>query len=205
MAVACSGCGRSYDDALFTFGRTISCACGARVGAPTRAASPGDGPPRFAVDAMLGRLARWLRVLGLDATWTADVADAVLVRHALDEERWILTRDRRLPLEWRLPRVFLVESEEPLAQLREILGAFPVRRALRLFARCTRCNAQIEALPRALAAPQVPPRVWAANERFWRCPGCGRIYWEGSHVERMRRTIEGVLGEGAAGAPRSGP
>jgi hypothetical protein len=71
------GCGRSHDDALFAFGDTISCIFGRRVGAESRAIDPGsDGPPRFAVDVMLGRHARWLRVLGLDATWTAELADA---------------------------------------------------------------------------------------------------------------------------------
>jgi hypothetical protein len=195
MAILCAGCGRSYDDALFAFGRTISCSCGRRVGAEPRADEPcGGGPPRFALDAMLGRLARWLRVLGLDATWTADVADAALVRHALDEGRWLLTRDRALSEEWRVPRIHLVESEQPLEQLREISDAFALREGVRLFARCTRCNAPIEALPRALAEPHVPPRVLARNERFWRCPCCERIYWEGSHVDRMRRTLERVLG-----------
>jgi hypothetical protein len=197
MAILCAGCGRSYDDALFAFGRTISCSCGRRVGAEPRAADPrSGGPPRFAVDVMLGRLARWLRVLGLDATWTADIADAALVRHALDEERWLLTRDRALPAEWRVPRIHLVASELPLEQLREIIDVFALRSEVQLFARCTRCNAPIEALPRALAATHVPPRVLARNERFWRCPGCERIYWEGSHVDRMRRTVERVLDPG---------
>jgi len=195
MAISCPGCGRSYDDALFAFGRTISCACGRRVGAELRAEDRcGDGPPRFAVDAMLGRLARWLRVLGLDATWTADVADAALVRHALDEGRWLLTRDRALPAEWRVPRIHLVESEQPLEQLREISDAFALRPGVRLFARCTRCNAPLEAVPREVAAARVPPRVLARNDRFWRCPRCERLYWEGSHVDRMRRTLERVLG-----------
>jgi uncharacterized protein with PIN domain len=195
MPVRCSGCGRSYADERFASGRTLWCACGQRVGvAPTTGDGPAERPPRFAVDAMLGRLARWLRVLGLDATWTADVADAELVRHALDEGRWVLTRDRTLGEEWSVPRLHLVGSERPLEQLREILDAFALRGDLRLFARCTRCNAPIEELPRALAAPHVPPRVLERNERFWRCPGCGRIYWEGTHVDRMRETLARLLG-----------
>jgi uncharacterized protein with PIN domain len=194
VGILCAGCGRRYDDALFAYGRTICCACGRRVGAELRADEPRSGsPPRFALDAMLGRLARWLRVLGLDATWSADVADAALVRHALDEGRWLLTRDRALPEEWRIPRIHLVESEQPLEQLREILDAFALRETVRLFARCTRCNAPIEAVPREVAAARVPPRVLARNERFWRCPRCERLYWEGSHVDRMRRILERVL------------
>jgi uncharacterized protein with PIN domain len=76
---------------------------------------------------------------------------------------------------------------------------------LRPFSRCTRCNAAIEALPRALAEPLVPPRVAARHAEFWRCPRCGRIYWAGTHLNRMRRTLEGVLGlDGLDGAPRPG-
>jgi len=194
VAVRCSGCGRSYDDERFAFGRTLSCACGHRVAATPPAAARDVRPPRFAVDAMLGRLARWLRVLGIDATWTADVADADLVRQALDEERWLLTRDRALAEEWSVPRIHLVASGRPLEQLREILDAFRLRGDVRLFARCSRCNAPIEPLPLERAAPHVPTRVLARNERFWRCPGCGRIYWEGTHVDRMRRTLARLLG-----------
>lgn len=195
----CGGCGRRYDDALFSSGRTLSCACGARVGAPTlRAAPAADAAPRFAVDAMLGRLARWLRVVGLDATWTADVPDADLVRHALEQERWIVTRDRRIGIEWRVPRLLRVESERPVEQLREVLGAFALRGALRLFARCTRCNAALEPLARDAAARLVPPRVLARHERFLRCPVCERVYWEGSHVARMRRTLADLLGPDVA-------
>ncbi|RIL02780.1 MAG: hypothetical protein DCC71_16010 [Proteobacteria bacterium] len=195
MAVACPGCGRAYADERFAFGRTFWCACGRRIGAePVRDARPGGEPePRFAVDAMLGRLARWLRVLGLDATWRAGVPDAELVRDAQDEARWILTRDRRLLDEWRVPRVHLVASEDPHEQLREIVEAFALRGRVRPFARCTRCNAPLEPLARERAAARVPPRVFAGNDRFWLCPRCDRVYWEGSHVERMRRTLADLL------------
>jgi hypothetical protein len=191
MAVLCPRCGRAYEPARFAFGRTLSCACGARVGAEPDVEGEDDSPPRFAVDAMLGRLARWLRVLGLDATYEPDVADADLVRHAHDERRWILTRDRALPVEWRVPRIHLVAAEAPLDQLAEVVRAFALDpERLALFARCTRCNAALVPIAREGAAGAVPPRVLRVTERFHRCPDCGRVYWEGSHVARMRRTLE---------------
>lgn len=195
MPIACPGCGRVYDDERFAFGRTLSCACGRRVGRDPAEIARGaaETEPRFAVDAMLGRLARWLRVLGLDATWEADVADAALVRRALDDERWILTRDRRLPDEWRVPRVHLVAAEAPLEQLREIVDAFALQDAVRLFARCTRCNEPLAPLPKSDAASLVPPRVLESNDRFRRCARCGRVYWEGTHVARMRRALAPLL------------
>jgi len=192
VPVVCTRCGRAYDDARFAFGRTLHCACGARVAAPAPEAEPG-GELRFAVDAMLGRLARWLRLLGFDAVFEADVPDERLVRRALDEGRWILTRDRALPVEWRVPRVHLVAAEQPFEQLREIVRAFELAPHVRPFARCTRCNALLEPLAPEAAAERVPARVRERHERFLACPECGRTYWEGTHVERMRRLVERAL------------
>ncbi|HEY8495295.1 MAG TPA: Mut7-C RNAse domain-containing protein [Myxococcota bacterium] len=199
MAVPCPGCGRSYDEAHFAHGRTLHCACGTRVAGPLPPADPG-AELRFAVDAMLGRLARWLRLLGFDAWYEGGVADEQLVRRALDEQRWILTRDRALPVEWRAPRVHLVAAETPFAQLQEVAAAFGLAARARPFARCSRCNAALVALAAAEAALRVPPAVRARHAQFRGCPTCGRIYWEGSHVERMRRVLA-RLDEPDAGPP----
>ena len=195
MAIICPRCGRAYDPERFSFGRTLSCTCGERVGAEPNVEQKHDVVrPRFAVDAMLGRLARWLRVLGLDASYEPDIADADLVRRAHDERRWILTRDRALPVEWRVPRIHLVAAEAPLEQLAEVVRAFALdREPLALFERCTRCNTPLASISREAAAGAVPPRVLRATERFHRCPSCGRVYWEGTHVDRMRRTLERLL------------
>jgi uncharacterized protein with PIN domain len=193
VGVRCPGCGREYDDARFAYGRTLHCACGSRVAAEPAAPPPVVDEPRFQVDAMLGRLARWLRLLGFDAAWEADVSDAELVRGALDEGRWILTRDRALPVEWRVAPIHVVASETTGDQLQEVVRAFDLAPRVRPFARCSRCNALIAPLDAARARPLVPARVADAQTRFFGCPGCGRVYWEGTHVERMRRVIERVL------------
>lgn len=194
MPIPCPGCGRSYDDARFAHGRTLWCACGARVAGPVPPAPADAGDaPRFAVDAMLGRLARWLRLLGFDAWTEPDVADERLVRHALAEGRWILTRDRALPVEWRVPRVHVVVAEAPAAQLREVVRAFDLGARARPFARCSRCNAELVTLAPAEAERRVPAPVRERHARFLACPGCGRIYWEGTHVARIRRVLAGVL------------
>lgn len=198
MAVSCPGCGREYDVTLFQFGRTVDCTCGARVGFEhRRTLSSGGGtetgedvPPRFAADSMLGGLARWLRILGYDVWYEASVEDEVLVRRALRERRWILTRDRRLPDEWRIEGVILVEADEPMAQLREIvrrLDLAPERE--RAFGRCPLCNRTLEPADPSDLEGRVPERVREEREVFRRCPECGRIYWEGGHVRRMRRRL----------------
>ena len=95
MAITCHGCGREYDVTLFQFGRTIRCTCGARVGLEHRIGPAVDeARPRFIADAMLGRLARWLRTLGYDTAYDDRIADADLVRRSLTEGRHLLTRDR---------------------------------------------------------------------------------------------------------------
>lgn len=194
MAVPCPGCGREYDVTLFQFGRTLHCTCGRRVGlAPRVRAVPAGGEPRFAVDAMLGRLARWLRIVGCDALYAAGIADADLVRRALEEDRVILTRDRALPEEWSVPRVLVLESELPLEQLQTVAHAFDLDWRARLFTRCSRCNAELAPVARDEIAERVPPRVLRERQRFLRCPGCDRLYWSGSHTERMRRILEAAL------------
>jgi uncharacterized protein len=195
MAVTCPRCGRGYDVTLFAFGRTIHCACGERVGLAARIeAAPRSGPPRFAADAMLGRLTHWLRILGIDVSYSPDLGDEGLVRLALDQGRTLLTRDRALPVEWRIADFYLVESEAPLAQLREVADRFDLRPLARPFSRCSRCNEPLVPAARDAVRERVPPRVAETAAQFARCPSCGRVYWDGSHVARMRRVLAEVLG-----------
>ena len=182
--------------ALFQFGRTIDCRCGCRVGLEPRVRElSGATGPRFIADAMLGRLARWLRILGYDTAWEEHISDEAVVRRALEEERIILTRDRALPSEWWVSDITVIRSNEPLAQLAEIAPRFELGRAARPFTRCSRCNAELVAVDRAGARGRVPPRVLGEFARFQGCPGCGRVYWEGSHVARMRGVLERAVGE----------
>jgi len=193
MAITCTRCGRGYDTTLFQFGRTIDCTCGARVGIDPQRSSPVAGEPRFVADAMLGRLARWLRILGFDTAYRDDWADAELARCAYEDERIALTRDRRLPDEWRLPRVLVLASENTREQLRELARAFPQLGAGRAFTRCSRCNSTLEMASRESVVGEVPPRVRQLHRSFRRCPTCRRIYWEGSHVARMRHALDELL------------
>jgi uncharacterized protein with PIN domain len=195
MGVPCPGCGREYDVALFQFGRTFHCTCGRRVALEPRVRSvTGDAEPRFAVDAMLGRLARWLRFMGYDSTFDAAIEDEALVRQALDEDRVLLTRDRALPGEWSVPRVLVLESEALRDQLVEVTRELGLDWRARLFTRCSRCNTPLRELPGAEVAERLPPRVLREQERFASCPTCNRVYWAGSHSDRMRRVLEETLG-----------
>lgn len=193
MAIPCPGCGRQYDVTLFQFGHAVDCDCGRRVEADAPR-SPGGAAPRFVCDAMLGRLARWLRVIGCDVVYRAHAADSEIARLAAAEQRVILTRDRQLPLEWRGPRCLLIESESVADQLRQVVDAFELDWRSRAFTRCTRCNAVLLEVSKQQVVGRVPTRVLLEQPRFARCPGCRRVYWSGSHARRMRRALERILG-----------
>ncbi len=202
MDVTCPGCGRAYDAGLFRDGRSLHCACGSVVAAARRARDEALArPPRFMADAMLGRLARWLRILGFDTAYEAHIDDGDLVRRAVGQHRIILTRDRRLPDEWRIGGIHVLEAEVPMAQLRELETVFGICRDARPFTRCSRCNTGLDAVGPDDVRGEVPARVLADHTRFLRCPGCRRIYWSGSHVARIRRALGRALpgGRGVIG------
>jgi uncharacterized protein with PIN domain len=155
--------------------------------APPRGTS---APPSFLADAMLGGLARWLRVLDIDTAFDPTLADAELVRRALAEGRVILTRDRKL-LERRLARRHVLVASEAIGeQLRQVLDTFGlVPRAADVLSRCLRCNTPLAALSAEAAAGRVPVFVLRTQTSFRECPRCQRVYWRATHVERMRQRL----------------
>jgi uncharacterized protein with PIN domain len=204
MAIPCPDCGRQYDVTQFAFGRTVDCSCGARVTLEMRHTEPAR-PPRFLADEMLGRLARWLRALGFDTLHETGQPDAVLVRTAFREHRILLTRDRRLCLDWSFDGCVVLESGRPAGQLIEVDRRFDIGRdwRSRLFTRCMICNTVLHpvagtAVPlRSARGPDlvdVPARGAGPGTVHSYCPGCGRIYWEGRHTRRMRAWLERTLG-----------
>ena len=198
MAIVCPDCGREYDVTLFQFGRTVDCACGARVGREHRIGlegeeDPRESRPRFLADAMLGGLARWLRILGYDVAFDASIEDRELARRAVAEGRRVLTRDGRFPDEWRVRGILVVEAQNPLAQLREVVERLDLEPdEERAFTRCPECNAALEPAALAEVEGEVPARVLEEYESFRRCRGCGKVYWEGGHVRRMRRRLSAL-------------
>jgi uncharacterized protein with PIN domain len=142
-------------------------------------------------DAMLGALARWLRALDLDVAYDPALDDPALVALAVAEGRTILTRDRRL-VERRLARNhLLIRSDQVEEQVRQVLTELGIRPdPARLLGRCLRCNQPLEPIAAEAARARVPPWVARTQDEFRACPRCGRIYWRGTHVERMGRWLE---------------
>ena len=150
--------------------------------------------PRLIADAMLGALARWLRILDVDVTYDPSLDDPELVERAVAEGRTILTRDRRL-VERRLARNhLLIRSDQVAEQVRQVLADLQIEPdPEQILRRCLRCNTPLETIPAEQARARVPPWVARTQEEFRGCPGCGRIYWRGTHVDRMRKRLEAML------------
>src|SRR5579862_7460425 len=112
-----------------------------------------DSPPKFAADLMLGRLARWLRLMGADVTWGAELRGHALIESARCEGRPVLTRDKRLRT---APEVLFIESNYFREQLRQVLERFPFDRRARAFTRCSECNQPLTRISRELVRRRVP-------------------------------------------------
>jgi uncharacterized protein len=143
--------------------------------------------PRLLVDAMLGRLARWLRLMGYDAAYWRDGSDEALIAAAKAADRLIVTRDHALAGR-RGVRALLITSEaldEQLAEAQAALGGDP-----KPFTRCSECNGALVDLPHAAARDLVPLYVWQTQAQFRRCSGCGRIYWKGTHWPALHGRLE---------------
>ena len=142
---------------------------------------------RFIADRMLGRLAKWLRILGYDTRYDVRLNHPQLLRVARSENRLLLTRDVRLA-QHKGVRTLLVASEALDDQLRQVSVTLDLV-SDGSFSRCPVCNDPLEETPKDRAWGQVPSYVFVTQERLLFCPSCGRFYWRGTHWERMQRVL----------------
>ncbi len=149
---------------------------------------------RFVADAHLGGLAHLLRMAGLDTLYRNDFGDREIVDLALAEGRIVLTRDRELLKLRELTHGCYVHALKPSLQFKEILGRLDLARSLRPFTLCLECNRPLRDIDKAQVIERLPPSVRERYERFTTCDACGRIYWEGSHWQRMRELVEAGAG-----------
>ena len=151
---------------------------------------------RFLADSNVGRLARWLRVLGYDAAFEPRLSDGLLVFRALREGRVLLTRDveltrRRLITTGQVGAV-LLNGDQVQDQLRQVRQELDLDDGAAM-SRCLECNVPLQPRDPAAVAHRVPPYVRATQRRFSECPRCARVYWPGTHWERMRAQLQRAL------------
>ena len=150
---------------------------------------------RFLVDAMLGKLAKWLRILGYDTLYYRDLEDEQLIGLAEAEGRVLLTGDEGL---WQRRRGILISSDDWREQLRELAQVVELDTS-GVFTRCIECNVPLERVSRGEVEGEVPPYVFATQEEFSRCPQCGRIYWKGTHFAHALAEVERIINTNTRG------
>jgi uncharacterized protein with PIN domain len=152
-----------------------------------------DEMPLFIADAHLGGLARLLRMLGFDTLYQNAYTDREILERLERERRILLTRDRELLKCRDVHRGCYVRARKAEPQLAEVAARYALARCARPFTLCLHCNVRLEAALPGEVARQVPAPIVARYTSFARCPGCNRIYWEGSHWERMRAMLGRAL------------
>lgn len=140
----------------------------------------------------LGRLVKWLRILGFDTVYYNQDKLSSLIIQSLRDERIILTRNQRLPKDRGL-KIVLVKNETVKKQLEEILKTLKiVLDSEKMFTRCILCNTVLAGIAKDKVKDQVPEYVFKTQENFITCPACKRIYWQGTHWGNVQKTLEEI-------------
>lgn len=144
----------------------------------------------FLLDINLGKLARKLRLLGFDSLYRNDYDDPTIIRLAREQNRIILTRDIGLLKNSAVQRGYWVRSTQSNEQITEVVNKFDLLSAIKPFTLCLDCNGPIKPVTKEAVLKSLPQRTKASFEEFFQCHHCGKIYWPGSHYQRMQRFID---------------
>jgi len=149
---------------------------------------------KFIVDHNVGKLAKWLRMMGYDTLFFTGEDDWQMIMTALNEGRVIVTRDtqimkRGVVTSGRLKAV-LIRGDEPRQQLQQVAETLKLDRQSRSFTICLECNQPLEERTRQQVRNRVPPYVFQTQNQYVECPSCHRIYWKGTHWQAMTRQLE---------------
>ena len=148
---------------------------------------------KFIADVHLGKLARNLRLLGFDTYFDSRLDDNEIINLSLTENRIVLTRDKQLLNNNRITQGCRIVSSDPREQIREVFDRFDLQNNLNPFSRCMDCNGLIESVSKESVNESLPPKTRQYYEEFYRCRECGKIYWEGSHYDNMKKQIKNLL------------
>jgi uncharacterized protein with PIN domain len=147
---------------------------------------------RFLVDFMLGRLCRWLRLIGEDAEYFTGDDKGGIVYRSLKDRRIILTRDTRLSKK-RALKIYYVTSDDFREQLKQVINEFNIAiDSNRIFTRCIQCNNALKPFPRKMVEGKVPEYVFQTQEEFSVCDRCQKIYWKGTHRDLIKKVLDKI-------------
>jgi uncharacterized protein with PIN domain len=158
---------------------------------------------RFIADSNVGKLARWLRIMGYDALFFNNIDDDRLIDIALKEKRIVLTRDtqimrRRVVTNGQM-KVILLQTDNPEEQLRQVVKELKLDYHLGQFTRCLECNQSLLPKTKEEMKDLVPPYVFRTQNQYMQCPSCRRIYWRGTHWQRMKKELERLTTDKSGG------
>ena len=148
---------------------------------------------KFVVDCMLGKLAKWLKILGFDALFFSKIEDDELIAIARNQSRILLTKDTGLIQRAKNVETLFLESEEWQEQIRQVMEHFNLRERVDPHTRCIDCNVVLKNLPKKNAKNLVSAFVFEQADSFALCPNCGRIFWRGTHFKDMEVQIQDIL------------
>ncbi|MGB8491498.1 MAG: Mut7-C RNAse domain-containing protein [Bacteroidales bacterium] len=146
----------------------------------------------FVLDVHLGRLAKYLRLCGFDTLFEAGLTDPDIIEVSVREKRIILTRDRGLLKNKKVTHGYWIRSSMPRGQLTEVLERFDLKNNLNPFTRCLECNGELIPVTKEKVAGRLMPQTRELFNDFRICTVCGKVYWEGSHYESMRKFIRKI-------------
>lgn len=149
--------------------------------------------PAFILDVHLGKLARMLRFLGFDVRYQNHCADLEIAKISVRDGRIVLTRDRRLLFRKEIAHGYWLRSTDPDKQVLEILTYFDLRGKIASFHRCALCNDEITWVDKAEIIDRLEPKTKKYYDQFYRCTGCEKIYWKGSHYERIKKHFDTLV------------
>ena len=154
-------------------------------------------PPRFLADRMVGKLARWLRLLGYDTVYLPQLSPEGVMREARRQERIILTRDSRIRRRKDAPSLLFIESGRFREQLSQVVDALQLDPVGSLLTRCSECNEKLQPMDKDDVRDRVPEYVWQTQAEFRCCPECRRLYWGATHKERILEELQrlGLVGK----------
>lgn len=151
-----------------------------------------DEKIKFIADVHLGKLARLLRLLGFDTAYQNSFSNKELAAIRREQNRILLSRNRSLSKNDQI-RTFILTSEGPLTQLKQVINQFQLKDQFHPFTVCIVCNGELEKVPKEDIVHLLQPNTSRYFNEFWQCDHCKRIYWKGSHYERMLKTIERIV------------
>jgi hypothetical protein len=153
------------------------------------AEDPLEGETNFILDNHLGQLATYLRMLGFDCLYRNDYQDEELARVSVEEQRVLLTRDRRLLMRKAIRHGYCIHQTDPRRQAGEVLRRFRLVEQVKPFQRCLRCNSPLKVVNKDDIIDRLEPLTKIYYDEFRICPACNRIFWKGSHYEHMLKMI----------------